>query len=350
MIYQLYYHHSYIKKTINSYIKVISEVARNSYTRLHAEYVNIKDYFILNDFLLSNRQLAILVWSLIVSIILLKENKIKKSFFEVLKIFFSKKLLVLWLLAFIYNVMIINVLWRQGFWDISHLKVTILWLLFVGYTMLFNAVSEARDNSYFLNLIIQNLKISILFQFILNLYSFSLIAELIIVPIVVIISMMVAIAEHKNREVYQKATFFLNILLFFVGAWMMWNSISQIITQFSDLDLERLIVLLSMGSLLSILFIPFIIIVAVIAAYECLFIPISFKKIIAEDIKRYLYFKIVLVCGLNLKKIKNFISDSNVLLFSMSNKEDVNRFIADYKLSQKYRNNIHLRVYLENDE
>ncbi|SET61826.1 hypothetical protein SAMN05660297_02947 [Natronincola peptidivorans] len=342
LIYQLYYYHSYTKETIHYWINLPYKFTKRSYMSLYVRYGEIKTYLINNDLLLSNRQFAILIWATVIGVILLKEKKIRKSFLQVLKTFFSKKLLILWLLALAYNMIIIYFMWKQGFWNISHFKVTILWMLFIGYIMLFNAIGVAKDNRYFLKLILQNLKVTILFEFILNLYSFSLVTELIIVPVTVFISMMVAVTEHKNKEDYQKIASFLNTILFFVGAWMMWNSISQIIAQFNNLNLERLIVLLSMGSILSILFIPFVIIVAVVSAYECLFIPISFKKVIKEDIKKYLYFQIVLACGFDVKKIKNFISDSNVLLSSMSNKEDVNSFIKAYKLRQKEGNNLHL--------
>lgn len=350
LIYQLYYYHNHTKETIHHWIHLLSEFTKISYINLYVGYVEIKTYLINNDLLLSNRQFAILIWSTVIGAILLKEKKVRRSFLEVVKVLFSKKLLILWLVALAYNMIIVYFMWKQDFWNISHFKVTILWMLFVGYIMMFNAIGDAKDNRYFLKLILQNLKVTILFQFILNLYSFSLITELIIVPVTVFISMMVAVTEHENKEDYQKVALLLNTILFFVGSWMMWNSIIQTITQFNDLNLERLIVLLSMGSILSILFIPFLIIVAVLTAYESLFIPISFKKVIEEDIKKYLYFRIFLACGFNVKRIKNFISDSNVLLSSMSNKEDVNSFIKSYKLRQKERNNLNLTVYWKNVE
>ncbi|MBZ9685902.1 hypothetical protein G9F72_006040 [Clostridium estertheticum] len=331
LLYQLYFNYMYTKNTIEVMIKNITNNMVLFYQNALVSFIKFKGYFLNNDLMLSNRQLAILIWSIVAILILLREEKVKNSFFNVLKVFFSRKLLIIWLSAVGYNILIILLMRKLGLWNITHLKVTILWLLFVGFIMLFFAIGDADDNRYFINIIIQNIKVTIVFQFIMNLHSFALLIELIIVPITVFVSMMIVIAEYRDKGGYKKVATFSNAILIIIGLSMMWNSIAHIVSQFNELNFEKLFILMSMGSVLSILFIPFLICIAVLSAYEILFIRLSFKKTIAEEIRKRLYFKIILACGLNVSKIKNFIQDSDIMHRSISNRVEIKRLISDYK-------------------
>lgn len=350
IIYQLYFNYSRTKAIIDMISDEISNYITVSYQNLFANFIKFKGYILNANLALSNRQLAVLIWTIVAMTILMKEEKVRKSFLKCAKGFFSKKLLILWISAVVYNILIILLMREFGLWNITHLKVTVLWLLFVGFIMIFNAIGDADDNKYFINIIVQNIKVTIVFQFVTNLYSFPLLIELVIVPLTFIISMMIVIAEYSGGESYKKVAKFLNIILIIVGLSMMQNSIEQIVSKFNELNIEKLFILMSVGSILSILFIPFLIFVVVFSAYEILFIRLSFKKTIAEEMRKNLYLKIILACRLNISKIKNFVSISDIMYRSIANKEDVCNLISDYKHKQRELKNPHLTERSQHDE
>jgi len=134
-------------------------------------------YLITNVF--NNRELAIGFWLLIFIIYVLSKDKIRKSFFKIFKVIFTKTLFVWYFSMFIYFILMILFLWKIGFWDVNLLKGTIYWFLAVGIISSFRAVDNAKNMNYFINFIKDNITIFIVIQFIINLHTFSFIVEVI---------------------------------------------------------------------------------------------------------------------------------------------------------------------------
>ena len=85
------------------------------------------------------------------------------------------------------------------FWNISATKDTILWTLGSAFGMYFSLNKVAQDENYFNNVILDNLKIVLLLEFVVNLYSFSLPVELIVIPIVSFI-VLLNVLYHLNKS------------------------------------------------------------------------------------------------------------------------------------------------------
>lgn len=76
------------------------------------------------------------------------------------------------------------------FWDNIYIKDIIVWFIFSGLIYCMNAVSKDADEKYIENILKNNLKFTVIFEFIMNTFTFNIWIELIIVPIITVIVMM----------------------------------------------------------------------------------------------------------------------------------------------------------------
>lgn len=146
------------------------------------------------------------------------------------------------------------------------------------------------------------MKFILVLEFVINIHHFSLYAELIILPLLIIISLLVAIGgtDPKFKPVENVLTTILTI----IGLSLLVLSIIDIINsikQYANFDTLKAILL---PLILSVAFIPFAYLIGLYINYELLFTRF---KIFLDDIKlrRYAQRRAFYRCGFNLGKIKN---------------------------------------------
>lgn len=92
----------------------------------------------------------------------------------------------------VYVLLIIYFLYEIKFWNPTLLKETIFWYFGVAFISLVNANKVNQDEEYFKKIFKDNLKLIVILELITTFYSFSLIVELILVPLLLIITMLSA--------------------------------------------------------------------------------------------------------------------------------------------------------------
>ena len=134
---------------------------------------------------LSNRETALLIWFFVGLLIIAFYKSLRKPFGKVVVAFFKKRVLILFLLLFLYVFIIVYVLYILRYWDSSVLKDTLLWTFGLAIISLF----RFNDMKYFSDLKIMlrdAVRWTIVIEFIANFYTFSLIAELIVQPFILL--------------------------------------------------------------------------------------------------------------------------------------------------------------------
>ncbi|WP_143710045.1 hypothetical protein [Halothermothrix orenii] len=223
---------------------------------------------------------------------------------------------------------------KIGFWDISLLKNTIIWIVAVAFISSFRAVDNAKDINYFINVIKDNIKLIIILTFVVNLYSFSLIYELIQVFIITVLSMLVAFMNNNPEYQDKDSKLLINVLntiLAIIGFYALFHSIKMTISNLDSINLIKQLKLLFLPSVLSVMFTIYVYFLVIYSGYEQIFSRINFKKTIDDEYKLYLKFKTMLFCNINLNKIKNFIPRSKIMYNHINSKSDVKEILNDYK-------------------
>lgn len=217
----------------------------------------------------NNREIAILIWLFVLSIWAASRKDFRASFYSLLKHLLHWKILLILCSMFLYIWLILVALQRTGFWDVLALKDTVIWVFGVAFVMLFNLDRASKNDDFFRSAIFNNLKLIVAFEFIVNLVSFSLIAELLIVPIATILVLLKAAAEASHE--YEQTATVLNYALGLIGIFLLIITLRHLVIEFQEFATFRNLRDLLLPVVLTSMFFPFIYLLALLDGYQRIF-------------------------------------------------------------------------------
>lgn len=264
----------------------------------------------------NNREIALLFW-LVVFVTALLLSKTRKSIFPIIKILTGRTFLIIFSLIGAYLLGIILFLKNIGFWQNSNLKDVAFWFFSIGLILVFK-LNEAKSNTYFKGVFFTAIKWTIVLEFVVGLYSFSLLSELIILPVLIFLTALQAfVGLDEKHKIVSK---FLQNVLAMVGFSVFSYSLYKTVANFDDVLTFQNLVALLLPSIITILFIPFVYLLALYSAYESYFIHLDFMAIKKDKVKEVKKL-ILLTANVNLdrfSRIKNnfekriFYDDTNL--------------------------------------
>lgn len=270
---------------------------------------------------LDNRELSVLIWLvLVIGWSAAKSKDLRGSLVGVWRALIAWRLLIAWVLMAIYICGSVLLLHRLGVWDQPHLKITLLWSATVAMVS-FVQVAPA-DLTAFKNVALQNFKLTVLLDFLVNLYVFPLVVELVLVPFIALIAGVSAIAQvrhYKEVERFTNNVFvgvgFIFIVYFAYSVYSDFGTFARIETA------KNFLVPLA----LSILFIPFIYAGLLYATYERLFRLLHFY---VKDmaLSRYAKRTMVARCHVNVEKLERV--RKRLLSSDLRWRQDIDDFFA----------------------
>ena len=245
----------------------------------------------------NNREIAIGLW-VIVAVILLLFTKVAREFLKTaLPILFCKKFVVFYIVFLSYLAVVLYVLNWAEWWDFELLKDTIFWVLFVELPLFTKAIEKADGTHFFRKLLKDNAAISVIIEFFVGFWTFSLTVELIIVPATVLISALYAIASMDKKHLSAKR--FFEVLFAVWGVVIFINAISCLFIspgEFFSLDTLKSLLL----PLVLLTFnLPVVYGLALYNMYEQVFIRV---KGIKQE-RRKMKWQVIRFAGLSLSRI-----------------------------------------------
>jgi len=268
----------------------------------------------------NNREIALILWILPVIILMLFDKNIRKSIGGLFIAITNK-----WLLISISGMIIYIALWIYGFyvlklWDYGLLKDTIVWTFGVAFIMIMNSSKSFKDKDHFKKILFDNFKLLVILIFIVNLYVFNLIAELFIVPLLVFFGLMQGITESKEEFKPVKNTLDYLFSILCLG-YLIFAIIKIVQDSSSFMKIDNLKSFL-LPIILTILFIPFAYLYALIMLYQTFFIRLKFTIKNDKYLIKYSKWRTLWMCNLSLRKL-NMVSKS-MIFFDIKTKEDLN--------------------------
>ena len=227
--------------------------------------------------ILNNREWALVIWFFIFIIFALfsrKMKKVRESFTQFVKPFFAKKIITTLVLMVIYITIVVFALFKIGLWESHQLKNTLIWAVSVGFLSFFKINSIKEYHRFFKKLVLDNLKLIVIVQFIVGFYTFSLLTELLLVPLLVILGAMAA--STQTDEKYHTLGKILNGILAIFGTILIFYSIYMLATNFGVFAKKQTIYDFYIPPLLTFLYLPFIFIMMVFMTYEEVFARLQF--------------------------------------------------------------------------
>lgn len=238
-------------------------------------------FWILVNF--NNREIAIGAWLFIAFILCLFRKELRNGIWGLLKAVVQIKLLILFGSLAVNTVALCWLFSQLGLWASDQLIPAILWYFFSGLAMTCRSLSAKEDERYFMSLLWDNLRIIEIFEFVVVAYSFSLLIEFFLVPIMVVVGLI--IADTKNEYASVNKVFEWIVLAVVIG--MLWKSVGTISAQpgtFFTLQTGRNFLLpfvFTIGS------IPFFYFWFCYSHIENASIRIDFKTFQSDELKHY---------------------------------------------------------------
>lgn len=256
----------------------------------------------------STRELATAFWTGIilvaVGMAIVTNKKARKSFIEVLKCFFGRKIRMLWEIYFLYIGIITFLFSRLPIWESIYLKDIIIWTFFSGLTICINAVAGEADEKYILKVLKDNIRFTMVTELLLSTFTFSFWVELIIIPITTVIVLFDTVAEHKCDAIAVHKL--LQDVIAFAGLCVILQIVRVGILEYRELNVINTLVSFFIPIVYLLLVTPLEYAFELYSKYEMLFIQMHFKEPSDKMVQRKRHLKVIKVCGLSVKRIMLF--------------------------------------------
>ena len=243
--------------------------------------------------LLSNREIAILIWFGVAFVFSARKTDLRKTFAPILKCLLNRIILSVLFLYLLYVGFMIFCLEGWGLWDSGQIKNTIIWTSVVGLVAIFK-VADAKKETFFEDWIFDNFKIAVVLGFIVSFYTFHILIELILQPFIVIVVMMSALSESK--EEHKAVNVLCDWVLAIIGLYVLWWSGNKIWADPSAFLTLQTVQDFATPIMLSLAFTPFLYVLFIYATYERVF---SVLVNVTDDKKllRYMKFNAMMSFG-----------------------------------------------------
>lgn len=265
------------------------------------------------------------------------KKELRKPIGGVFVAFFQWQIISIILLFYAYVCLVVYGLEEVKVWDFSQLKNTIVWSVFVGIAAIFRTVTEkeADDPLYFRNWIFDNLKVIAFVEFLVSLKPFSLLAELILQPFIVLLSMCSALAEF--REEHKKAGIFCGYILACIVLWILAHTGISVWEDYSEYANFKTFQDFYTPLVLSIALTPFLYALYIYASYQRIFTGLIWAFKDDEELRKYAKRRAILSFRLDIDFLDRW--RRKILLTRPDSKEAVIRSIEEIKSVKKLENN-----------
>ncbi len=283
----------------------------------------------------TNRELAIIFWTGILFIALLIKKQIRTSIFSVIKCALNPKILEYLLSFLVYLFLFLYLFYDLGYWTLSNLKDFIIWFIFFGLPIGFIAPKDKMEDGFWKSLIMKNLKLTVLIEFIVNLFTFSLLFEMIIVPIVTFITLLNAFSkrykEHNGVEILT------NIILAVIGIFILFYSLDRAIAEYNSVGNLNVLKTFLFPIIYSLISMPYMYIFALYVEYESIFLRLELGRERSKRLNFLIKLRLLVFCNIQMKKLQVAANMNNYNLMSISSEDELDVMIGRYKeiLSRK---------------
>jgi len=273
----------------------------------------------------NNREVATAFWLFVFAVWALRKKDIRRSTGEVLRVFWHFKIVAPVILMLLYVAGVVALLVAIGMWEVGLLKDTIVWFLVGAMAMMMRFATADDNDDIFWKILTDSIKIVILLEFLFNTYTFSLIIELILVPLLTFIAMIDVVASmNEEHAIVARLAKGIQMVAGFVILGVALNRAISDFQNLKSLDTFRSIAL---APFLSVLTFPFIYVMLVISKYELVFLRLNLDSEKTRRLKHYAQRKIIMYAGISLKRVQHLLRHHIVDLMHIHKKSDVDNFL-----------------------
>lgn len=276
----------------------------------------------------SSREIVAASFIIIIIIFAVSHKSIRPSAISVIRAALSKQIVFPFLLMIAYACLLTFLFSLSSFWKWYYLKDIIIWVLFVGTPICFNAALKGRDAYYFRHIITDNIKLAVLVEFLISTFTFPILVEFLLQFMLLLLGMLQVYAGTK--EEYASTKKLIDWLLAIIGLFVLVYSLIEAVKKYAELDLIDLLVSVITPLVFSVFYLPVAYLLAVYSEYQLLFVRMSFKEPKDYKIQKTHRIKTLKACGLSLKKLDLFQKNVVPKMYPRLEEHDFQRLIIDF--------------------
>ena len=320
--YYSYFYHSEYKNFIHFIYQKITFVANYTY-----HLITQKIYWILQqeyDFSLNNREKAFLIIIISVIIFAMIKKKIRKAFIRVLVTLFDKNFVRIYIEILIYTGIICYLLYKINLWKFTLTKDTFIWIIFSALILSYKSVEQKENEKILLELFKSSLTVAIVYEFLLNIYTFNLFLELFFIILIIFISMLIAVIDiYKEKEKYAVTQKLLNRINIFIGLTIFLHLLIEAIKNYKILLSYEILLSFILPIILTFTFLPYLGYLVIYVTYQDIFVRLKLNKKASRLLKYYFKIQLLLSCSLNRMKLQNILNNKPLEIMNMTTRKEV---------------------------
>jgi hypothetical protein len=283
---------------------------------------------------LSNREIATLIWLIVFAVGVFSYTNMWQSFYHALKAFCAPQILTPLAAAFTYIAASLFFLSAVGIWEWASLKTSVIWALTFALVAVFDVNRITEDSMYFRKTLRDIFSATAIVVFVMELHSFSLLAELVLLPLMSAVGL--AYAMSKTQPEWKSVRNLLEFILTIICLWIFIYKIYQITLDFRKLNTEDTAKEFFIPILLSLMFLPFIYCLSVYETYEKTFRRIR-SRIDDPSLQNYARWQAILHFRTDLDFLRRWAR--HVALSYISDRENIKQSIRHIKAVKKREKN-----------
>lgn len=278
----------------------------------------------------STREISILIWlTIIISLILIKKET-RIAFIDCIKLLFEPKIAIIWFIYCLYYFLITILLTNLSIWKRIYIKDIIIWTILVGMINYFKSITDNDSVFSLRKLIKDNINVTIIVEFIISIFTFDIILELIIAPIATILSLLSLYIERNSN--YENVYKIIDGIMGAFGLFLAFKTIGVGIYEYKYLNIKDTLVSFMIPIIYSFLSITLYYIIRLYVRYEVVFVSLPFSRVINSKIKKRRFYKIFKVCRFSIEKLEYFYKNYVPYMYESMSEEEFDDVLKSFIL------------------
>ena len=280
----------------------------------------------------NNREVATAIWLVLFGVWALGKADIRRSVAALVRTSCRVKIIIPFFLMALYTAAMAVLLAAVSLWNTSLLKDTIVWFCVSAVAMMMRFVTSRDPGDIFHKVVVDNLKVILVLEFLVNTYTFPLVVELILVPALTLVAMVGAYADHDEKNL--AVSKFIKGIQVIVGLVILAIVVSRAVSDLQDLSSVDTVRKIVLAPVLSLLLSPFLYAAVLLSHYEQVFLRLNLGRDKDAKLKRHTRWRICGHAGFSLRRLQNLLRNHVAEIMHLETELDIDRLLTNARHSE----------------
>ena len=287
-----------------------------------------KIYMIVSSF--NNNEIATLLLIIFALVLFKPLRTCLISIISILKEFLSKNKIFQMILVelSLYFFIVTIFLHHINLWNLINLKDSILWLLFSGFVLYKDIITDKIWQETMKNYLLKVISISAIYEFIVNIICLPIWVLLLLIPLICFLQMISSYAEDKKE--YKSAYIFADNLITMIGFGILIYIGHRLIQNYEILLQKENLKAFLLPIIYTIAFLPFSLVNKTFTEYQQAYKRLSWRSDVKIPVNFKYVYRIFQFCKLDFVKLNKFLFFLTSSCY-LKKTTDINNLIIEYK-------------------